>query len=213
MTGRRLRRLALAAVALLILGVAGPWTWLHLATAGDRHRGVEGVPHRPVALVLGAGIRGAAPTPFLAHRLDLAAALFAAGRVEHLLLSGDHGRTEHDEVTVMRNYLLARGVPEGVITLDHAGFDTYDSCVRARRVFGVRAAVVVSQDFHLARAVYTCRRAGIDAVGAGVSEWAAHRSTMVRVQVRELAADLKALWEVHVTRPDPRFLGPVETLR
>ena len=101
----------------------------------------------------------------LADRITAAEELYKAGRVDKLLLSGDHSRVKYDEVGTMRRILLARGIPAEDIFTDHAGFDTWDSAQRARRVFDVDSAVVVTQGFHMARALYDARHAGLEATG------------------------------------------------
>jgi vancomycin permeability regulator SanA len=209
---RMLRRRWVLAAALLVLppvAVAAPLAYLYLATLGARHSDAGA----PVAIVFGAGLRpDGAPTPLLADRVDLAVELLAAGRVRLLLFTGDHGTLGHDEVGAMARYAVARGVPAGRIVLDHAGFDTYASCYRARSVFGVRRAVVVTTRFHLPRAIYTCRRLGVRATGAGTPDWSRYRSDTPRWQLRELAAAGLALWQLHVTHPSPRYPGPPEPI-
>ncbi|MCD0452350.1 YdcF family protein [Actinocorallia sp. API 0066] len=203
----RSRRVWISAIAVLAVVVLTPTAWARLSALG-RISDVEGAPERDVALVLGAGLwSDGSPTPFLAGRLDRAAELYRRGKVKVLLVSGDNGRTAYDEPTAMRAYLVARGVPVGAVVLDHAGFDTWDSCVRARRIFGVTSAVVVSQYFHLPRAVALCRRAGIDAHGVGHSP--PHREPNLYGYVREVPATVKAMGDVLLNR-DPRFLGPRE---
>lgn len=134
-----LRRGFHALVALSVLPLA-PMTWAWLTSAGHRVTATPGtpwiaeVPAMPAALVLGAGVHGGKPTPMLAARLDIAAELYHAGKVRALLLSGDNSRKDYDEPTVMRDYLIAKGVPAGKIVLDYAGFDTWDSCVRAKEI-------------------------------------------------------------------------------
>ena len=164
-------------------------------------------PAEPVAVVFGAGLVAGAPSPYLANRLDAAVQLFRHGTVQAILVTGDNSRTDYDEPDAMRRYLRGHGVPAVRIVLDHAGFDTWDSCVRARRVFGVRQAVLVSQGFHIRRAIALCGAAGIDAYGIGVSE--RHDVTWYYGGVREVAAAGKAALDAAV-RPDPRFLGPTE---
>lgn len=203
------RRLFLAALLAGAAVTLGPTGYVHAVTRGDRYAASD-VPAAPVAIVLGAGIRGDQPTPFLQRRLDLAIQLYAAGRVRGLLMTGDNSRTSYDEVGVMAAYAVAQGVPADVVAKDHAGFDTYDSCYRAREIFGVRRAIVVTQTFHLARAVFTCRQLGLDVTGVGDDTsrrwpWPTRRS-----QVRELFSTGKAVWETQVTRPAPHFLGPHE---
>src|SRR5262249_27661370 len=122
----------------------------------------------PVALVLGAQVDpGGTPSPFLAARLEVARRLYAAGQVRAILVSGDHMRWEYDEPEAMRTWLVERGVPAAKVVLDYAGFDTYDSCARAVRIFGVTKAIIVTQTYHLPRAVTLCRRLGMDASGVG----------------------------------------------
>jgi vancomycin permeability regulator SanA len=169
------------------------------------------VPSAEAALVLGAGLYGERPSPMLARRLDLAAELYHAGRVRALLLSGDNGRTGYDEPTVMRDYLLARDVPATVMVLDYAGFDTWDSCVRARRVFGAHSLTVVTQAFHLPRAVALCRTAGLEAFGVGDDSSRHWPGATYVYAARELAATAKAFADAVVLRSEPVFPGPRET--
>ena len=208
----RRRILAATAVASLLgtLAAVGPTMYVRRTTQDHRYS-VADVPAAPVGIVFGAGIRGDAPSNFLQQRLDLAVELYRAGRVRGLLMSGDHGRTEHDEVAVMTRYAVTHGVPAGVIGQDHAGFDTYDSCYRAKAIFGVRRAVVVTQEFHLARAVYLCRQLGIEAFGVGVDSSRDYPGHTRKFATRELLSTTKAVWQAAVTKPEPHFLGPHET--
>ncbi|MGV9311387.1 SanA/YdcF family protein [Streptomyces sp. NPDC003691] len=199
------RRLAQALMAGAVLALA-PTTWLHLA-AGDRVRTVADVPPQDVAVVFGAGLWDGKPTPYLAHRLDAAAELYRSGKVKVVLVTGDNSRTDYDEPDAMRTYLTGKGVPDGRIVSDYAGFDTWDSCVRAKKIFGVDRAVLVTQGFHIRRALALCGSAGIEAYGIGVSE--PRDGTWYYGEVRELVAAGKATLD-SVVRPDPRFLGTEE---
>jgi vancomycin permeability regulator SanA len=135
------------------------------------------------------------------------------GKVDGLLMSGDNHVANHDEPAAMRDYAGSKGVPGAAITVDDAGFDTYDSCYRAWRIFGVRSAIVVTQSYHLPRAVYLCRSVGIDADGLGVPDWGrAPAGKMIHYQVREVFADVKAVWEAEVAKPAPHLLGRREQL-
>ncbi|MFC8291363.1 vancomycin high temperature exclusion protein [Streptomyces sp. NPDC057242] len=202
----RARRRAVQAVMAGAVLALLPAAWMHTAAAG-RLRTTADVPARDVAVVFGAGLWKGRPTPYLAHRLDTAAELYRTGKVRVLLVTGDNSRTSYDEPSAMRAYLIGRGVPDGRIVSDHAGFDTWDSCVRARRVFGVDRAVLVTQDFHVKRAVALCGRAGVDAYGVGAAE--PHDLTWYYGTVREVLAAGKAALDAGL-RPDPRFLGPEE---
>ncbi|MEW2395832.1 ElyC/SanA/YdcF family protein [Streptomyces sp. NPDC046862] len=183
-----------------------PVTWLFVV-AGDRLRTTESVPRTDVAVVFGAGLWDGEPSPYLAHRLDAAAELYRAGRIKVVLVTGDNSREDYDEPDAMRAYLTKRGVPDARIVSDYAGFDTWDSCVRARKIFGVDRAVLISQGFHIRRAVALCEAAGVRSYGVGVDD--RHDVTWYYGGVREIFAAGKAVVDV-VFRPDPRFLGPRE---
>ena len=117
-------------------------------------------------IVLGCGVWGDTPSPLLTDRLDAAIELYRAGAAPKLLMSGDHGQKDYDEVSVMRRYAMERGVPSEDIFLDHAGFSSYETMWRAANVFGVRRAIVVTQKYHLFRSLYDARAFGIEAEGA-----------------------------------------------
>jgi SanA protein len=169
---------------------------------------VQEAPRAQAALVLGAQVyRDGRPSIMLADRVTAAEELYRAGRVDKLLLSGDHGRVEYDEVAAMKRLLLGRGIPAEDIFTDHAGFDTWDSAQRAKRVFDVDSVVVVTQRFHMARALYDARHAGLDATGY-VADKRRYGKIMGKLRLREAAARVKTLGDV-VTGADPHFLGPV----
>lgn len=159
------------------------------------------------AIVLGALVfPDGRVSDMVADRLETAYELYHAGTVQKILITGDHGQADYDEVNTMRRYLEKKGVPSEDIFMDHAGFDTYDSMYRARDVFQVRQAVVVTQRFHLPRAVYIARSLGLQAQGVVADKHVYYRAWYY--DVRELAARVKAFGEVTVGRK-PVFLGPV----
>ncbi|MET9110728.1 SanA/YdcF family protein [Streptomyces zhihengii] len=205
-SGPRRRRRAIQAVMAGCVLALLPSTWMHAAADG-RVRPAGDVPAREVAVVFGAGLWDGRPTPYLAHRLDTAAELYRTGKVKVVLVTGDNSRAEYDEPDAMRGYLTGLGVPDDRIVSDYAGFDTWDSCARARRIFGVERAVLVTQGFHIRRAVTLCRSAGIDAYGVAVAE--PHDATWYYGGVRELFAAGKASLDA-AFRPDPHFLGDEE---
>ncbi len=169
---------------------------------------VDEAPRAQAALVLGAQVYAdGRPSIMLADRVSAAAELYEADRVDKLLLSGDHGRVQYDEVAAMKRILLGRGIPAEDIFTDHAGFDTWDSAQRAKRVFDVDSVVVVTQKFHMARALYDARHAGLDATGY-VADKRQYGKIMGKLRLREAAARVKTLGDV-VTGADPHFLGPV----
>ncbi|MEU1500583.1 ElyC/SanA/YdcF family protein [Streptomyces sp. NPDC005732] len=199
------RRAVQAVMALCVLALL-PATWLYVVTDG-RLRTTADVPRTEVAVVFGAGLWDGEPSPYLAHRLDAAARLYRAGRIEVVLVTGDNSRADYDEPDAMRAYLAGHGVPDNRVVTDYAGFDTWDSCVRARKIFGVRRAVLISQGFHIRRAVELCRAAGVRSYGVGVDD--RHDVTWYYGGAREVFAAGKALLDV-VFEPDPRFLGRKE---
>jgi len=157
------------------------------------------VPHTDVALVLGAGLRpGGTPSTYLARRLTAAADLYAAGTVRTIVASGDGVSPYHDEPGAMRDRLIELGVPSTAIILDREGIDTHTSCVRARDLLDVTEAVVITQDYHLRRALFSCRTAGIDAVGVGVASSSVQPTQFVVWHLREVPASVKAAWDALV---------------
>jgi vancomycin permeability regulator SanA len=209
---RRWRRIALILLVSAITGPPALVAYVTVITSNQRYTDPTAVPTEPVALVFGAGVRqDGTPSPMLADRVQTAVQLYELGRVRKILMTGDNSQVEYNEVAAMQRYAVDRGVPTSDITLDYAGFSTYESCYRARVIFGVERAVLITQQFHLPRAVYTCRQLGIEAIGLGTPDWEAYSSNVVRFYTaREFLATLKALWQIHITRPLPTFLGPYE---
>ncbi|WFE42267.1 ElyC/SanA/YdcF family protein [Micromonospora sp. WMMD998] len=207
---RRLVLVAAAGVVLLAAATAASVAWIRADARGHLFT-AAGVPDAPVALVLGAKVEAdGSPSPFLAARLEIARQLYAAGKVKAVLVSGDHMNWDYDEPDAMRRWLVDRGVPADKVVLDHAGFDTYDSCVRARRVFGVRRATVVTQSFHLPRAVALCRHVGVEANGVGDDTVRRYAGQWRISATREYGASVKATVDVLSGR-DPVHLGRRET--
>src|SRR4051812_17533440 len=199
------RRLLQAVMAGCVLALL-PATWMYVVT-GDRLRTTADVPRTEVAVVFGAGLWDGEPSPYLAHRLDAAATLYRENRIEVVLVTGDNSREDYDEPDAMRAYLTRHGVPDTRIVSDYAGFDTWDSCVRARKIFGVHKAVLISQGFHIRRAVALCQAAGITSYGVAVAD--KHNATWYYGGTRELFAAGQAALDGGL-RPEPRFLGRKE---
>lgn len=186
----------LAANAVILLGARGETT----DRPGD-------APSAQVAIVLGAQVHpDGRMSAMLADRVTTGARLYREGKVDKVLASGDNGTKTYDEVSAMRRGLLDAGVPDRDIFTDYAGFDTYSTMVRARKVFGVRSALVVTQGFHLPRAVWLGERAGLDTFGVS-SDLRRYGRANARSHAREWLARPKAVQEVMVGR-EPRFLGP-----
>jgi len=170
------------------------------------------VPARRVAIVFGAGLwRDGSPTPVLYDRVATAVDLYRAGKVEKILVSGDNRFLDYNEPGVMRAVALTLGVPSDAIVLDYAGRRTYDTCYRAKAIFGLTEAILVTQEFHLPRALYLCNRLGVDAVGVEADRRDYRRIAMLYWNLRELIATVAALWDVHVSHPVP-VLGDPELI-
>ena len=194
---------ALGAYALLL-----PAAWMYTGTVHQRTT-LARVPPTPVAIVFGAAAPDHHPSQMLAERLDLGADLYHRGKVQVLLVTGDNSVRHYNEPEVMRDYLLGKGVPRDRIVLDYAGFDTWDSCVRAKKIFGVSRAILLSQRFHLPRAITLCRSVGVWSWGVGDDSSRYAPTATMASYVRELPASLKAVYDLAMT-PGPRFLGPRE---
>jgi vancomycin permeability regulator SanA len=215
-SGLRSRATAGLLIGLILSALAPPAALeaMQWQTATARFSDPSSTPAEPVALVFGAGLLpDGSPTPMLADRVAVAVELYRSGRVRKLLMSGDNSRVDYDEVTAMMTHAVALGVPAADVSRDHAGFSTYESCYRARAIFGLERAILVTQAYHLPRAVYTCRALGIEASGIGAPDWGVYSDALIaRYTAREALAALRALWQVHVSHPAPRFLGPREVV-
>jgi SanA protein len=190
-----------AALTIVAINAAVLWTGRARMVAAESAQPAQAV------IVLGALVfPDGRVSDMVADRLETAYGLYAAGKAKKILVTGDHGTLDYDEVNTMRRYLERKGVPTEDIFMDHAGFDTYNSMYRARDVFQVHSAIIVTQRFHLPRAVYIARKLGLDVQGV-----AADRQAYVGAgyyEVRELGARLKAFGEV-VSGKQPVYLGPV----
>lgn len=205
---RWLRRVCVAAVLTLVLLVSAH-QYVIWSTADSIHS-VADAPVRDVILVLGASVGpGGRPSPMLAERLRAAATLYHAGRGQKIIVSGDHGADDYDEVHPMARALEAAGVPPADIILDHAGFRTLDSTYRAKLVFGVDSMLVVTNPFHVPRAVFLAQSIGIDAAGVE-ADYDVHYSTWTHTRhaAREVLARILAVLDVLVLRTPPNRLGP-----
>lgn len=202
-----LSKTAIGAAALLVVVVAtGNAYLLWLAPKGQATERVAEVPRAEVAIVPGALVKPSGEmSSMLADRVRQASALWHAEKVDKILVSGDHHTWEYDEPDTMRKALVANGVDPRDIFEDHAGFDTWATMVRARGIFGVRDAVVVTQGFHMPRALYLADAAGIDATGltADLHQWGYQGR---KSEVRETLSRLKAI--IDVTLDTPAMAGP-----
>lgn len=195
--------LLLNGVMVLILFIALVFACIHLQADNYITNDAKTLTKKYTAIVLGAGlINEERLSPIFKDRIDVAIALYQGGYVTAILISGDDGTKTHNEVNPAREYMLAKGIPSEAIFLDHAGFDTYSSMYRAKEVFLVHSAIIVTQSFHLPRAVFVARNLGIDAIGMS-SDLHGYR---LRNTGRELLANVKALGDVLYGRK-PKYLG------
>ncbi|MFI2103787.1 vancomycin high temperature exclusion protein [Isoptericola sp. NPDC019693] len=194
---RRALRVTAATAGALALALVVPVAWVQLTGQARVRPSVASVEPVDAILVLGAGVRpDGTPSPYLRRRLDAAAELYHAGVADRVVLSGDgqprRDGTPYDEPASMRAWILGRGVPDEALTLDREGLDTTASCRRTAELTGARTAVVVTQDYHLRRALFSCARAGLDAQGVGVSAATTSHRRWAWWHVREVPASWRA---------------------
>ena len=171
------------------------------------------VPQRPVAIIFGAQVYPSGRlSAMLADRVTTGAELYHAGKVQALLLTGDNSEATYNEPEAMRQYALNLGVPDEAITLDYAGFRTYDSCYRAQAIYGVTDAILVTQAFHLPRALFLCEALGVRASGVAADRRVFAPRLTFYWNAREVFATLAAAWDVVVAQPVPALGEPTPIL-
>ncbi len=171
--------------------------------------GLSGIPEGfepDCIIVLGCRVNGETPSPMLGDRLARGTELFLDGAAPKLLMSGDHGRVSYDEVNAMKQYALDRGAASEDVFMDHAGFSTYETMYRARDVFSVKKAVIVTQEYHLYRSVYIARKLGIEAYGVASDQQKYIRQ--LQYSTREVLARDKD-FVMCLVQPEPTYLGEV----
>lgn len=196
--------LLLPVVAVVALRVYSAWQ-----AQGDIYT-LETVPERPVAIIFGAQIYGSGRlSAMLADRVTMGVKLYQQGKVRALLLTGDNSEVSYNEPEAMRQYALRLGVPNDAIVLDYAGFRTYDSCYRARDIFQVSGATLVTQDFHLDRALLVCNALGIDSVGVAADMASSERYSaraLLSSQLREFPSTVLSVFDL-LRGEKPTYLG------
>jgi SanA protein len=166
---------------------------------------IDSIPKCYTGIVLGAQVyQLGVPSNFLQDRLDKAIELYKSNKISRFLLSGDHGQNNYDEVNTMKKYLLENGVDTNDIFLDHAGFDTYNTMFRAKEIFEVKDVIIITQNFHLPRAVYIARRLGLGAYGISADKQ--KYSSLSYLKKREKIANIKAYLELLIHKK-PKYLG------
>src|SRR5512143_3226340 len=208
-----LRRMLLEMAAFGLLAVLGP----RLVTSffsWSRIYNVATASSAPAAIVFGAGLtRSGQPTAILKDRVETGAQLYFSGKARVLLMSGDNRSLSHNEPEAMRQYALSLGVPSSAIVLDYAGRRTYDTCYRARAIFGLDSVLLVTQAFHLPRALFLCNALGLQAAGVEANNHRYWPPLMLIWNVREQLATLGAFVDVYVSRPLPVLGSPEPIFR
>ncbi len=197
-------RLSVAGIIFFSVGVAAT---VYIGGRSFMYDAHGMIPDRGVALVLGASLKKGKPSTMLADRLATAGDLYKQGIVRKLIVSGDNRREDYNEPEAMRKYLIEQGIPEGDIIPDYAGRRTYDSCYRAKHIFDQHQVIVVTQKFHLPRALYLCRHLNVDAIG--VSADRARYHSLTEAYIREAFASVKAWLDIYILKPVP-VLGDKE---
>ncbi len=205
--GKYLKRILLAFFAAITAGIliVGAVNLTVGKTGREIIRNADTVPRKQAALVLGAKVHeGGRLSDMFRDRVETAIGLYETEKVRKILVSGDHGQQDYDEVNAARDYLLAKGIPSEDIFLDHAGFDTYDSVYRARDVFEAQSVIIVTQAYHLPRALYIAEKLGVDAAGVSTDR-NAYGGQETR-DFREKLAIVKAWLDVLINSR-PKYLG------
>lgn len=197
---KKLKLLILSGLCILF-GIISTFYWVAYKAKGYTYDNIDNIPKNKVGLVLGAS--KLAPSGninlFYKHRVDAAVALYKAGKIDYILVSGDNGRKDYDEPTDFKNDLIANGVPEACIFLDYAGFRTLDSIVRAKEIFGQNDITIISQKFHNERAIYIAQHFGINAIAFNAKD-------VYKNPKREYLARAKASLDL-LFNVEPKFLG------
>ena len=200
-------RVLAALLGALVLVIVASNAYILLTTRGEASNAISDLPHAQAAIVPGAQVRpDGTMSLMLADRVDRTVKLWRAGKVDRILVSGDHGQWQYDEPDTMREALIKAGVPGRVIFTDHAGFNTRATMVRAKKIFDVSSAIVVTQGFHMARALWLGKRAGLEVHGLAADR-SGYGLEGRKSKLREVLARVKAVEDV-VTGAKPRFLGP-----
>ena len=206
---RWLKLIFLVGIAFAVVFLVGTNWWVVASTSHDVYDDKKLLPDHRVALVLGTSHRVAGkPNPFFEERMETAAELFHAGKIDHFILSGDNRTRYYNEPVEMRKALQKKGVPVAAVTLDYAGLRTLDSIIRCKQIFGQNKISIITQPFHSYRALFISRYYGMDAVAmvAGEPDF----ESSVKVRLREYLARPKAVLDLYVLKTTPRFLGEKE---
>ncbi|MBA4336273.1 hypothetical protein C0416_00680 [bacterium] len=202
----------LFAAVLLLIGFCAVLLLVAHNTVGDMiydYKAMDEIPSKSAAIVFGASINPNTrlPSDILRDRIVTAVDLYNNGKVDKIIMSGDNRVTHYNEPQVMQRYAMLLSVPEEDIVLDYAGRRTYDTCYRAKEIFQLNDVILVTQEYHLYRALYTCNAIGLDSIGVSASRQ--EYVDQFYYDLREIPATLLAMWQVHISHPEP-ILGEKE---
>lgn len=209
-------RIFLIVFLILFAGLAGLSEWAYRRvekhSADLLYTSVDAIPYRKTGLLLGCSptLKSGAANPYFEYRIQATAALYKAGKIKNILVSGENSREDYDEPTAMKRALIKAGVPDSVIYLDYAGFRTIDSMIRAKEIFGRDSVTVISQAFHNTRAIYIAQHYGLEAIAYNAD--GPEGASEARQQLRERGARLKLFAELYVFGYSPHFLGRREQM-
>jgi SanA protein len=210
MTKKFFKSILKVSFVLLLMLLALVWwcnRWVANSTEQQTYSSIDSIPFRNVGLVLGTNeIWHGGENPFFENRIEAAAALYNAGKIKYIIVSGDNHVKNYDEPVAMKNALIRLGIPASAIFLDYAGFRTFDSVIRCRDVFGQDTITIISQQFHNERALFIANHAKMSAIGFNAKN--ASESFSVETYLREYLARCKAVLDLYVLNTQPKFLGP-----
>jgi len=212
MKKRKLLRFFALACILLIVVIFATDKWVTASTRAQLYSDVSAIPHRKVGLLLGTSkyLANGSPNGYYSYRMAAAEALFKAGKIDYILVSGDNGTKEYDEASAMQADLIARGIPREKIFMDYAGFRTLDSILRCKVVFGENNITVISQPFHNQRAIFIANHSDVSAIGFNARDINVHSG--FKTQLREKFARVKMLLDLAFGK-DAKFYGPKIDIR
>ena len=202
-------------IIFVLLSIAIGWSNYYIikSTRSQIYSDVNTLPKNDVAILLGASksLKNGRDNLFFKYRIEAAAELFKAGKIKHIIVSGDNHKKEYDEATDMRDALIAAGVPDSCITLDYAGFRTLDSMVRCLKIFDQKNVTIISQEFHNQRAVFIANYYGMNVVAFNAKD--VPDSFSLKVRIRENFAKFKAVLDLYLLHTQPKFLGKAEPIK
>ena len=209
---RWLKRFVIGIMLLLAIIISACNIWIVKSTEDKVYSDLTLLPDHRIALVLGTSHRsaGGGPNPFFQNRMEMAARLYAMGKIDHFILSGDNSTRYYNEPAEMKKSLIRKGVPASAITLDYAGLRTLDSVVRSKKIFGQDKITIITQPFHSYRALFISRYYDMDAVAMVADD--PELDQTFKVRLREYFARTKAVLDLYIFKTDPRFLGEKEEI-